>query len=357
MERTSVAIFGLGRIGTIHLENILINPKLELLYICDANKSHAESIAEKYALSARVLGLAEFDIAFSDKKLDGIIVGTPTDTHEELCTRAIEAGKHVLCEKPLAMTLKASIDVINLAKSKGKILLVAFNRRFDPQIRHVVENREKVGKIYTVKTCARDAPRPPTSYLKISGGIFHDCAVHDLDLLRFVTEEEPDTVWAIAHAHDEEIKAMDDVDTVFIQAKMPSGTLCHIELGRDARYGYDQGLELFGQLGKAVSGGQKITAWEYWNKDGQLTDCIEPSFKQRYHDAYVAEIDHFHALVQGLESEARVRPSDCLRVSVLAEACEHSWRSGQIVNVAQFTKDMLAKENISEELFNRALSS
>ena len=97
MKRTSVAIFGLGRIGTIHLgafilfiifyyilllkiliENILINPKLELLYICDANKSHAESIAEKYALSARVLGLAEFDIAFSDSTLDGVIVGTPT---------------------------------------------------------------------------------------------------------------------------------------------------------------------------------------------------------------------------------------------------------------------------------------
>ena len=71
----------------------------------------------------------------------------------------------------------------------------------------------------------------------------------------------------------------------------------------------------------------------------------------------VAEIEHFHALVQGLESEARVRPSDCLRVSVLAEACEHSWRSGEIVNVAQFTKNMLAKEEISEELFNRALSS
>ena len=70
------------------------------------------------------------------------------------------------------------------------------------------------------------------------------------DLLRYITREEPETVFAMAHAHDEEIKAMDDVDTVFIQVKMPSGVLCHIELGRDSRYGYDQSIEVFGQLGK-----------------------------------------------------------------------------------------------------------
>jgi len=81
-----------------------------------------------------------------------------------------------------------------------------------------------------------------------------------------MTNEEPETVYVIAHAHDSEIKDMDDVDTVFIQAKMPSGILCHIELGRDARYGYDQTVEIFGQLGKSISGGQRITAWEHWNK-------------------------------------------------------------------------------------------
>ena len=81
-----------------------------------------------------------------------------------------------------------------------------------------------------------------------------------------MTNEEPETVYVIAHAHDKEIKDMDDVDTVFITAKMPSGILCHIELGRDARYGYDQSVEIFGEFGKAISGGQRITAWEYWDK-------------------------------------------------------------------------------------------
>ena len=100
----------------------------ELIYLCDAIKSHAEAIKSKYGLAATVLGLNEFDIVFNDSNIDGVIIGTPTDTHEELCIRALEANKHVLCEKPLAMSIKSSIRVINLAKQKKLVLLVAFNR-------------------------------------------------------------------------------------------------------------------------------------------------------------------------------------------------------------------------------------
>ena len=88
-----------------------------------------------------------------------------------------------------------------------------------------------------------------------------------------------------------------------------------------------------------------------------MTDAIEPSFRERYHDAYVAELDHFHALIHGFENNPKVRPADCLRVSVLAEACEHSWRTGQIVNIEQFTKTMLKDEKISLDAFNSAISS
>ena len=99
-----------------------------MIYLCDAIKSHAEAIRSKYGLAATVLGLNEFDIVFNDSNIDGVIIGTPTDTHEELCIRALEANKHVLCEKPLAMSIKSSIRVINLAKQKKLVLLVAFNR-------------------------------------------------------------------------------------------------------------------------------------------------------------------------------------------------------------------------------------
>ena len=163
-----------------------------VVYLCDAIKSHAESIKAKYGLNCTVLGEDEFDVAFNDPELTALIIGTPTDTHEALCIRALEANKHVLCEKPLAMTIQSSIRVINLAKSKNLTLLVAFNRRFDPQMRHVADQVQegKIGEVHTIKTVARDSPRPPTSYLKISGGIFHDCAVHDLGSLEIPTKNK-----------------------------------------------------------------------------------------------------------------------------------------------------------------------
>jgi len=357
--RTRIALFGLGRIGQIHLENIIINPGYELLYLCDAIKSHAEAIKEKYGLRCEVLGLDEFDRVFTDSNIDGVIIGTPTDTHEALCIRALEANKHVLCEKPLAMTIKSSIRVINLAKERGLTLLVAFNRRFCPQMRHVCDQVQsgKIGQMHTIKTVARDAPRPPTSYLKISGGIFHDCAVHDLDVCRFYTGLEPENVYTIAHSFDKEIAEMNDADTVFITLKFPGGILGHIELGRHARYGYDQRVEVFGSLGQAVSNNQRISAYEVWDANGSKTDCIKPSFKQRYHEAYVAELVHFRDLINKKEDlKPLVRPSDCLRVSILAEASEHSWRSGLPVNIEEFTKTLLVKEGINEETFQKAMA-
>jgi len=356
--RTNIALFGLGRIGQIHLENLIINPSYNVVYLCDAIKSHAESIKAKYGLNCTVLGQDEFDVAFNDPELTALIIGTPTDTHEALCIRALEANKHVLCEKPLAMTIQSSIRVINLAKSKNLTLLVAFNRRFDPQMRHVADQVQegKIGEVHTIKTVARDSPRPPTSYLKISGGIFHDCAVHDLDVVRYYTGTEPETVYVIAHSFDKDIAEMNDADTVFITLKLPGGILGHIELGRHARYGYDQRVEVFGSLGQAVSNNQRISAYEVWDASGAQTDCIKPSFKQRYHDAYVAELHHFHDLInKPNETKPLVKPSDCLRVSILAEACEHSWRTGQPVNIAEFTKTILKKEGIENSVFESAM--
>jgi len=354
-KRLGIAIFGLGRIGQIHLENLLVNPNYEICYLCDVNESHANSIKARYNLSAKAVGADAFADVFADKRVDCVIVGTPTDTHEGLCEQALKSGKHVFCEKPLAMTLESSLSIIELAKEKNLKLLVAFNRRFDPQILRVKAETKSLGKLFTVKTTARDAPRPPISYLKISGGIFHDCAVHDLDLLRFMLGEEPETVYTSAHAHDPEIAELNDADTVFMQLKFPSGALGHIELGRDARYGYDQTVEIFGEKGKAISANQQIAQWQVWKAEGQSTDAIKQSFKQRYHDAYVAELEEFHAIITGDKQDMSVVPADCLRVSVLAEAAEESWRTGQVVDIKNFTEKMLEHEKVDSKRFHAAL--
>ena len=179
--KTRIAVFGVGRIGQIHLRNLIVNTDYEVVYLCDINVDLATRVCDLYGLTAKCIGEPDFEVVFADKSIVAVIIGTTTDSHEALCVRALNAGKHVMCEKPLAKTLSSVVNIINLAKSTKLVLMTAFNRRFCPQIRKVYEHIQNgaIGELRTIKTVSRDHPRPPISYLATSGGIFHDCAIHD----------------------------------------------------------------------------------------------------------------------------------------------------------------------------------
>lgn len=181
-----------------------------------------------------------------DPSVDAVVVTTPTDQHEHYVRTALAAGKAVFCEKPVAATQRAINECYDLAEKVGKPLFCAFNRRFDAgmsALRQKVKDQE-IGKLYQVKTTSRDSPLPSIAYLKISRGIFHDCAVHDIDMVCWIVGEEPCGVFAQGSAFDPEIKAIGDVDTVAIVLKFPSEVIATIDLNRHSQYGYDQRLEV-----------------------------------------------------------------------------------------------------------------
>lgn len=179
-----------------------------------------------------------------DLEVDAVIITTPTDLHESYVRRSL--NKAVFCEKPVCAGIDAIKDCYDLANKVKLPLFCAFNRRFDPAISKLREQvREgKVGKVYHVKMTSRDAPLPSIDYLKISNGIFHDCGVHDIDVVCLVVGEKPVGVFAQGSAFDPEIRAIGDLDTVAIVLKFPSGALASIELNRHSHDGYDQRLEV-----------------------------------------------------------------------------------------------------------------
>lgn len=126
-------------------------------------------------------------------RVDAVIVCSPTYTHEGIVTRALEAKKAVFCEKPIAEDPKATAKCYEAAARNGKPLFCAFNRRFDPSYENVKERLRKgeVGHAHTIRLTARDSPLPTIAYLKASGGIFHDCMVHDIDLMTWMLGEYP----------------------------------------------------------------------------------------------------------------------------------------------------------------------
>ena len=180
-----------------------------------------------------------------------------------------------------------------------------------------------------VKTSSRDSPLPSIDYLKISGGIFHDCGIHDIDLIMWIVGEVPTTVYAQAHAFHSSIAELNDVDTVAITMKFPSGVIAQIDLSRFAAYGYDQRLEAFGSNGMLQSQNAPASSVCFSDNKGVQDDVYMFSFPQRFAESYVNELDHFFDVIEG--RPCSVKKEEALMACKVASACQESFKTGKPV--------------------------
>ncbi|ELT98452.1 hypothetical protein CAPTEDRAFT_159099 [Capitella teleta] len=332
-----IAIFGMGRAGLIHFKNAISNPRIRLHYVVDMDTSKAKDIVDVYNLGEAVKVLSPDDAAvvFVDERVNSVIICTPTFAHEEIVLKALQNGRAVFCEKPISENAEGIRAAYDVASKAGKPLLCSFNRRFDPSVSSL---REKVkaggiGQVYSIRTCSRDNPVPSMEYLKISGGIFHDCAVHDIDMACWILGQYPCSVYTMAHAHDKDIAAMGDVDTVAIVMKYPSGAIVTIELSRHALYGYDQRLEVFGSEGMLISENQRPNELQHHSVTGCQSLPMKYSFPQRYAESYIAALDHFVDIIEG-KCSVEVTKDETLNVSRIASACEESLKTGKAISLS-----------------------
>ncbi|XP_048481049.1 uncharacterized oxidoreductase YrbE [Plutella xylostella] len=337
------AIFGLGRAGSIHLSNIMGNPRVMVKYIVDDRKERFEELRKYWSLSKDVCFItsAEADKVYKDKTVNVVFIGSPTHTHHDIVVKSISNNKDVYCEKPIAENIEDTRKCYEAAKAKGRILFAAFNRRFDPAYRGLRDRVRKgdVGHVQIIKVTARDSPLPSIDYLKNSGGVFHDCLVHDFDMVCWVLGELPVRVQASASALIPEVKAIDDFDTIAFLLTFPSGAVALGDNSRFSAYGYDQRLEVFGNKGMVkVENERPCHATEaLLGQDGVQLTPIYYSFPSRYRLAYRRELEHFLDIVQkGTPME--VTSWQTLAVSKIATAAERSARTGQAVDL-DWSKD------------------
>lgn len=341
----NTVIFGLGRAGTIHLENVLRNPRTKLVCVVEDDQSKWKSIKQIYNLKdVKFLTSKQSDQVFNDSNIDIAVVASPTFTHEQIVTKCLEGKKAVFCEKPIAENDKSIVKCYEIAKKVGKPLFCAFNRRCDNSfiaVKDRVRNGD-VGHVHVIKTVSRDSPLPPIEYLATSGGIFHDCMVHDIDLITWILGEYPKKVSAGAACHIPEIKALNDFDTVIATLHFESGTLGVIDLSRHSNYGYDIRLEVFGPKGMVDADNEQPTHCVTY-KDG-LKGLRKPpiwySFASRFQAAYNEELEQFINVLLG-KMELPVKASDILAVSKIASACEESARTGKAVELTWNKNELL----------------
>jgi myo-inositol 2-dehydrogenase / D-chiro-inositol 1-dehydrogenase len=194
-------------------------------------------------------------------------------------------------------------------------------------------------KVRIIRTSSRDSPRPPSAYLGISGGMFHDMICHDIDMLHFISGEIPESVYTVAHVYDAEIGSMDDVDTIISTFHYPSGLLATTDATRVSEYGYDQRVEVFGEKGMIQVENEKTNTVHLATAEGYLSAVNHFSFPQRYEKTYRREMEHFVNMVINWAPESE----EDLRRHILLErvttAAEWSHKQKRVVRVSEVDEE------------------
>ena len=326
-NKINIALFGLGRIGQMHAENLINHPQFYLKYIFDIDKNLTEKLSKKY----NCISIKNPNIAFRDKNIKSIFIATSTKTHLRFIEEGVKNKKVIFCEKPLDLDLKKiNQSKKKLAKLNPKIQM-GFNRRYDPAHNSLKEKliKNKIGKLEKIIITSRDPAPPPLSYLKVSGGIFKDMMIHDFDLARYYAgSDEFESIFATGkYFSDKKYKKVKDLELATVVMKTKKGVQCIITNSRHCSFGYDQRIELFGSKGMMISDNQRDLETSIYSKNSTNNKSLfKTFFIERYSEAYRIQLDDLVKLCK-----KSVKPiatfEDGRKSLILAETAKRSLKS------------------------------
>ena len=293
MRRLGLGLIGAGRIGRLHAENIVHQiPEVELLGVADVALEAAKDVAKRLKVPKAT---HDFQELLRDSRIDAVLICTSTDTHAEIVQAAAAAGKHIFCEKPLALDLREIDEALVAVEQAGVILQIGFHRRFDPSFQRLKEaiDRGEIGRPWLLKITSYDPAPPPLSYIRASGGIFLDMTIHDFDMARYLLGEVDEVFASGAVLVDPEIGVAGDVDTAVVFLRFKTGALGVITNCRKAVYGHDQRIEVLGEKGALFVENPKPHMTMLADAQGCHSSPLYYFFIERYREAYIAELRAF----------------------------------------------------------------
>lgn len=328
-----VAVLGCGRIGRVHAANIARSARTHLETVFDLDQGAARVVAD--ALGCRTA--ASLEEVLGDDGVEAILIATPTSTHADMIEEVAAAGKPLFCEKPIDLDPVRVERCAAAIEGCGVPIQIGFNRRFDRGHRAAREGlrRGEIGDLHQVIITSRDPLIPCREHLKTAGGLLRDMTIHDFDMARFMLDDEPVEVFAVADALvDPELgRELGEHDTAMMILRTADGKMCHINNSRSSAYGYDQRVELLGRKGMILSDNRRVD--EVRRFGPTATEVASPYlhfFTERYLEAFVAELESFaEAVEQGRPCE--VGFEDGRQALLLAEAAYRSLEEGRIVRM------------------------
>lgn len=332
----NIGIIGAGRIGKVHSESITYHVK----------DARVAAIADPFMNEATRTWAAGLGIEavytdhhkiLADPSIDAVLICSSTDTHADIAIEAIQAGKHVFCEKPISQDLGKIKEVMEALKNSGVKFQVGFNRRFDHNfeaVRDAVKGG-KIGDVHIVKVTSRDPDAPPIEYVKVSGGMFLDMTIHDFDMVRYLTGSDVTEVYANgAVLVDPEIGEAGDIDTAIITLTLANGAIAMIDNSRKAAYGYDQRAEVFGSKGQVCTANDTLSTAVISTEDGVTGEKPLFFFLERYMASFSKEVSLFVQAVIN-NTDVPVTINDGLQPVLIAKAAKKSLEEHRPVKLSE----------------------
>ncbi len=337
-----VAVVGLGRIGTLHAENLARHPEVSQVLLLGRDEGRVQTartgLAQRLDLdgdpAARLRAGTDLDAGLA--AADAVVVATSTPSHPALTRQAVAAGKPVLVEKPLALDVAELEALATELERQDCPVMVAFHRRYDPS--HQALRREvgsgAAGPVRVVRASDHDRPALDLDYIPGSGGIWRDLLIHDFDIVPWLVDAPVQAVTAFGAVLDEPgFAERGDVDTAVAVLQLAGGALATVTAGRRNGSGQDVRLEVACSERTFGIGYDLPLPFTAFGPQAPPPAPGLADFVARFEPAFRAEIDHFVALAQG-RAPNLTPPREGLAALRVAVAAQTSARLGRTVAVA-----------------------
>ncbi len=335
MRKLGVAVVGVGKLGRRHAENLKRRiPEAQLVAVADIDGRVALQVATELEVEHSYNAL---DGLLERRDVQAIVIASPSKFHGELIQAAAKAGKHVFCEKPLALTLEQGDAALAAVNKAGVQLQIGFMRRFDPAYAAAKKRIEAgdIGDPIIFKSVGRDKHPPPRSFFEngVNGTIFSDAAIHDFDLARWMMGDEIVEVHTFAGLLAcPELARLVDLDAGLVNLRFGRGGIGSVEAFRKASYGYDIRTEILGTKGALHIGYLHQTPVLLLTEAGVTYDVVD-HWLERFSNAYQSELHEFVLSVLG------GRPTwpageDGRAALAVAIAAENSYRQARPISIS-----------------------
>lgn len=335
-QAARVLLVGSGRMGHIRAKALYGNPRIQLCGIIDTNMEQTKALSELYRTPQfATLEEAISSIGTHHSPLDGVVISTPTPTHESLITTAAQNNLSIFTEKPVDETANKISSLFQICNNLNVNLCCGYQRRFDISYQSLYHHVKSgaIGTPLAATIFFGDHPVPSRQFLLQGGAnIITDCSAHDIDFIRWTLNDEVVSVYAIGTSSDDELRQKNVIDNATMLMKFSRGTNVTLTLSRGANYGYDQRCEVFGTEGMTTVKNIAENASELANDAGLHRPKWQHSFPQRFEAAFAQEMDAFaDTLIYG--TPWPIKEKDCVAVQRVCDAALESCETSQVVHL------------------------